>query len=241
MDGTCPNCAKALRPGDHYCPGCGQAVVQRETLRGFVDQFLGDYFTFDSKLVRSMVPLITRPGFLTAEYLAGRRARYIPPLRMFIFLSIICFLVLGWRLPVAEGDDLLDDVRFWDDFFASVLPKLFFLFLPLFAALVHLFHRRAAGPVASFILSTHFHAYVFLAFSLYGLVSRLLRNLDLVVVNRLLISALLVYTLYYLFTALRHVHRRSLGRQVLGFVGVLLSYLVLLTCTTVLVAWALVR
>jgi hypothetical protein len=169
LNGTCTNCAHPLGKDHRYCAQCGQVVLQRESLRSFVDQFPGDYFTFDSKLWRSVLPLMGRPGLLTTEYLEGRRASYIPPLRMFIFHSILCFLALGWRLPSVGGEDLLEDERFWDDFFASVLPKLFFLFLPLFAALVQLFHRRGAGAIASFILSTHVHAFVFLAFAVYGL------------------------------------------------------------------------
>jgi hypothetical protein len=84
-----------------------------------VEQFLGDYFTFDSKIIRSAVPLLIEPGKLTQEYLQGRRARYIPPLRMFIFLSVIFFLVIGWSGAGTDGQtpvEELGDQLWWDRF-----------------------------------------------------------------------------------------------------------------------------
>lgn len=72
-----------------------------------------------------------RPGFLTLEYLRGKRVSYIPPLRLFIFSSIIFFLLLSVlnleEVQVEVGQSQED--YFWDRFFESFLPKLFFLTL----------------------------------------------------------------------------------------------------------------
>lgn len=228
---------------DRYCAACGQKAIGREDLNEFLQQFLGDYFTWDSKLIRSLVPLLVRPGFLTTEYLAGRRARYIPPLRMFIFLSIIFFLVIGWSTP-RTGDatlaEAIEDRVFWDHFFASVLPKLFFLFLPLFALITHLLHRRTADSfVRTFILSTHFHAFVFLAFALYGALSGMLSSLGLVRVNTLLVLAVLAYAGIYLWLALRRVYPRRWPGQLARFIALAAMYVLVLAGSAVLVAWAL--
>lgn len=99
----CPNCGSAA--DGPFCPSCGQE--QRDVHVSFgrlVLDFLGDTFTFDSRLTRSLRPLIARPGFLTREYFLGRRARYIPPLRLYLFISIIFFGLLTFLLP---GEDVV--------------------------------------------------------------------------------------------------------------------------------------
>lgn len=56
--------------------------------------FLGHYFTFDSKFFHSIVPLVIKPGFLSREYAKGRRVSYILPLRLYIFTTFIFFSCL---------------------------------------------------------------------------------------------------------------------------------------------------
>ncbi len=53
----------------------------------------GDLFELDSRLWRTLIPLMIRPGQLTHDYLRGRRARFMPPFRMYLVLSIVFFLV----------------------------------------------------------------------------------------------------------------------------------------------------
>lgn len=88
----CANCATPLL-GPH-CHACGQPV------RGMVRHFssiLGDLFdtllALDSRIARTLWPLLTNPGFLTREYLAGRRVRYVSPVRLFIFLCLTTFFL----------------------------------------------------------------------------------------------------------------------------------------------------
>jgi hypothetical protein len=89
---VCLNCGTAL--GGQYCGNCGQRAASRlisvwELLR---DAF-GDLLDIDSRLWRTLVPLLRRPGKLTRDYLEGRRARFMPPFRMYLVLSIVFFLV----------------------------------------------------------------------------------------------------------------------------------------------------
>lgn len=58
--------------------------------------------SFDSRAWRTLVPLLFRPGQVTARYLAGQRVRFVPPVRLYLFVSLVYFLLLAWIGP-GEG------------------------------------------------------------------------------------------------------------------------------------------
>ena len=131
----------------------------------FIFDFLGDYFTFDSLIIRSVKPLLFNPGFLTKEFIAGRRVRYIPPMRMFIFISVIFFIILG---PVERVSQIerTDEAEFLDAYFNVWFPRLFFLLLPLFALFLYvLFRKPGRFYLTHFIFSVHLHAFIFVLLS----------------------------------------------------------------------------
>jgi hypothetical protein len=91
----CENCGFDL--DGPFCGRCGQP--ERSVIRFFgsvVMHILDDIFGFDSRAGRTLVPLIFRPGFLTNEYFRGRRVHYVPPIRLYFFVSIIFFIFLGF-------------------------------------------------------------------------------------------------------------------------------------------------
>jgi hypothetical protein len=89
---SCLNCGATLR--GQYCGTCGQRARSRLiSLWELVRDAFGDLFELDSRLWRTVTPLLIRPGLLTADYLAGRRARYMPPFRMYLVLSLVFFVV----------------------------------------------------------------------------------------------------------------------------------------------------
>lgn len=90
----CLNCGTYIG-STNFCHHCGQMNTdKRLTLRQVLKDFFGDYFTFDSKFFRSLLPLLTKPGHLTREYVAGRRVSYVLPLRLYIFTTFLFFFVL---------------------------------------------------------------------------------------------------------------------------------------------------
>lgn len=89
----CENCQTPVQ--GMYCSQCGQSV--ESTLKYFwtvILHLLDDIFSFDSRASRTLFPLIFRPGFLTNKYIAGRRVHYVPPLKLYLFISIVFFLSL---------------------------------------------------------------------------------------------------------------------------------------------------
>ena len=102
--GHCLNCGATLA-GD-YCSQCGQRDTGKDLrFADLLSELVGQFFTWDSRIWRTLVPLLVRPGFLTAEFMAGRRARYVPPLRLYLIISFALFLALsfGSRSLVEEG------------------------------------------------------------------------------------------------------------------------------------------
>jgi len=91
-DPSCLNCGAHLR--GQYCGHCGQRSRNRLiSIWQLLREAFGDLLELDSRLWRTLLPLLTRPGQLTRDYLEGRRARYMPPFRTYLVLSVIFFVV----------------------------------------------------------------------------------------------------------------------------------------------------
>lgn len=91
----CQNCGAAL-PGP-FCGECGQKAAELElSMRDFLGTVLQDAISLDSRVARTLTLLILRPGEVTARYLAGERARFVPPVRLYLFVSVGYFLLLSW-------------------------------------------------------------------------------------------------------------------------------------------------
>lgn len=91
---VCQNC-ETPTPGN-FCPECGQdSRDHRVALRLLVVGLWNDLFTFDNRFWRSLVLLLFKPGILTRRYVDGRRVRYIPPARMYLFVSLIFFFLMS--------------------------------------------------------------------------------------------------------------------------------------------------
>lgn len=89
----CENCGTELK--GPYCHACGQHDF--EFHRSFWHVFLEaleNFFHFDSKFFRNIVTLLFRPGALTADFNAGKRASQMPPFRLYVFTAFVFFLLL---------------------------------------------------------------------------------------------------------------------------------------------------
>lgn len=92
----CLNCNFPLRPDDNYCPNCGQENnIRNVPARYLIVELFEGFFSFDTKLWNTVKASFTRPGRITLDYLQGKRVRYVPPLKFYLFISFIFFLLLG--------------------------------------------------------------------------------------------------------------------------------------------------
>jgi len=88
-----------------YCAQCGQK--QRSAVRHFgqmVGEFLDDVLNIDTKLLNTLKPLLLRPGFLSLEYYAERRVRYVSPLKLYFFMSLFAFFLIQQSIDLGATD-----------------------------------------------------------------------------------------------------------------------------------------
>lgn len=97
-DDACLNCGAALgRPRPNYCGHCGQEThLKPPTVVEFLQQFGGSYVAMEGALWRTLALLLLQPGRLTREYFAGRKRRYVLPLRLYLTISVVALLALQW-------------------------------------------------------------------------------------------------------------------------------------------------
>jgi hypothetical protein len=92
----CQNCDYPLEPDFNYCPQCSQHNSDKLTSFGkLLVEVVSDFFSYDSRFVKTIYPFLFRPGFLTVEFVAGRRIRYMHPLRLYLFVSLLYFSVFS--------------------------------------------------------------------------------------------------------------------------------------------------
>jgi hypothetical protein len=93
---TCTNCGATV--SGHYCASCGQRAGHAvHSLWHFMSEIAEDLTHADSRLWQTLKALLFKPGFLTCEFLAGRRARYMPPFRLYLVTSVLFFLILAFN------------------------------------------------------------------------------------------------------------------------------------------------
>jgi hypothetical protein len=90
---SCLNCNATIN--GRYCSICGQENLEpQESVWHLIVHFFNDITHFDGKFFSSVKYVVTKPGFLSSEYVAGRRMSYLNPVRFYVFTSFIFFLIL---------------------------------------------------------------------------------------------------------------------------------------------------
>ena len=227
-DKTCLNCLSVVEK--KYCPECGQKNIQpRQSFVHLVTHFFEDFTHYDNAFWKTIRHLLFHPARLTQEYLAGRRQKYVPPVRLYIFISFVTFLVLSWQVSsldvsqeveVSNGRENnlekdyfqvseygstreFDSIQktlprekrvagadeWWErkllaldekykarpgDFFedilsqtVSLLPKILFLYLPVFTLLLWLIHNKKRWFFFDHgIFTLHYFSFLLLTFLL---------------------------------------------------------------------------
>jgi hypothetical protein len=206
----CLNCGADLHGA--FCGACGQrSVPPNPTIAELAGDAWQELSGYDGRVAATFRSLL-HPGKLTVDYLQGRRARYVSPVRLYLTASIIYFLIaaaapadptrspaevrgpgslriglwddtrsteiteedraalraeiaeMAWPIRMLLQAIERDPVAFRRNLF-TVMPRVFFAMLPVFAGIVWLFHRQRRFPTA-LVFAAHVHAFAFLAFAI---------------------------------------------------------------------------
>ena len=92
--GSCPDCGA---PGHgEYCHQCGEKIEPHLFSVGhYIKEVFQEFISFDTKFFRTVPPLLFKPGFLSSEYISGRRKRYLAPARLYMVIAFFSFFALG--------------------------------------------------------------------------------------------------------------------------------------------------
>jgi hypothetical protein len=203
--GRCLNCGGEL--SGPFCAACGQRAVPANPS---VSEIAGDAWEelsgYDGRLAATFRDL-AHPGRLTKNYIEGRRARYLSPVRLYLIVSFFYFVISaaapqqaqapgevrgpgGMRIGItnaaqmSEADraavlkdletapwfikpllqSLAEDSAGFRARIFTIMPRVFFALLPVFAAIVAMFYRGRRFPVA-LVFAVHLHAFAFLIFT----------------------------------------------------------------------------
>ncbi|MDI9310871.1 MAG: DUF3667 domain-containing protein [Limnohabitans sp.] len=92
-DMTCLNCGHVVEK--RFCPNCGQENKEtKESFHFLFTHTVEDIVHYDSGFWKTIKYLLLYPGKLTIEYLAGKRKTYVPPVKLYIFISFITFFII---------------------------------------------------------------------------------------------------------------------------------------------------
>lgn len=258
----CTNCAAPLPQQEPFCPYCGQKNIDRKiSLWAFFKEFLGEYTRLDTKLLKSIISLIAKPGFLTIEFWAGRRKAYLKPTQLFLFTGILMFILTNWLLEVRVPEDsnlnftFSQDVETLDEkniigkhikenvtiakqnplkFVKKILSQLpisLLLILPVYAFIVKLFFRKKSK-----FLVEHFvhllHTHAFIF-----LVGCLFSGLALLGIKHVLLNgAVFVIIVLYTFISMKRVYNEKLIRLIFKFILLGFIYLLLMPTGSLLIS-----
>jgi hypothetical protein len=279
LPARCLNCQAELHGA--FCGACGQrSVPANPTVRELAGDAWHELTGYDGRVATTFRDLL-HPGRLTIEYLQGRRARYLSPVRLYLIASVIYFVVSaaapadlaqspaeirgpgGLRIGVwedsrsagltdAERAELKaeiaeapypirlllqaierDPLAFRARLF-TIMPRVFFAMLPVFAGVVAIFYRRRRFPTA-LVFAVHVHAFAFLAFTITEAVKFTNTMIIAVPVSLAAIAGFAIYALM----ALRAVFGGGWPGTIARALGIGASYLVVsIPAFVIILIWA---
>jgi len=115
----CQNCG--YKDKGNFCSNCGQSFTALNRPLKDILAEVGDIVNLDSRIFRSIPPFLFKPGFLTREYLAGKRKKYMSPFRLYLLLSLLFFFLAqstskkiteagdNWLQVTADTTDMVRD------------------------------------------------------------------------------------------------------------------------------------
>ena len=111
----CLNCETPLDISEKYCHHCGQLnSIKKLTISDFFEEFLSNFYAYDSRLRNSIISMFSKPGILAKEFNEGKRQKYANPFRLFLSVSIILFITFGLSEKFSNSSNDTNNVNLVD-------------------------------------------------------------------------------------------------------------------------------
>ena len=112
----CLNCGQPLTGNENFCSYCGQKnTIKKLSFGVFISNIFSGFFSYDSRFWRTFIPLLTKPGKVSKQYIQGKRARFVNPFQLYLNVSIIFFIILGISNRFSENKAFDDVIKIGND------------------------------------------------------------------------------------------------------------------------------
>ncbi|GGF20074.1 DUF3667 domain-containing protein [Echinicola rosea] len=120
---SCLNCGQELSKDNNFCPNCGQENKDQSVpFWVFLSDFFANYLNFESVFFRTIPTFLLKPGKLTQEFNAGKRRKYLHPIRLYLILSLFYFFAVGMIIPADIFDKVMVN-KFSGDATSELIQK----------------------------------------------------------------------------------------------------------------------
>lgn len=228
----CPNCGTP-RSGN-FCAHCGQKFFDNNlSLTVITQDSVDTMFNIDNRVFKTLKDLFLKPGYISKQYLSGKRQRYISPFRIYFTFSAIYFFVLS----ITDVNSILFmnsfDLDGYEEQFTIFMKSFIILFAPAFAGVIYLLHKKQLNYyVESLVLALHLHSVLFFLFIVKAITDHFLKIYTQTGLIRILIIGIgglaTVLLFYYMYTYLKEFFGQSRGKVALKVFLMLLGYVLIL-------------
>ena len=159
----CKNCHQALISNAKFCAECGQSAKSLyKPFMAVIKDTLHETLDIDGRLMLTLKTLLFKPGRLSLDYNLGKRVKYTPPLRMYLVISILFFLIMAQVDLTTEISEVYQrNTEAQLDAIYALLPKLMFILLPLFALILKILYRNTFY-ISNLVFAVHFHCFAYM-------------------------------------------------------------------------------
>src|SRR5262249_50789844 len=216
---ACSNCQAAL--DGPFCARCGQkAAPLNPSLGEFLHELFHEIAHVDGKIIQSVKLLLLKPGFLSAEQFAGRRARYVTPIRLYLVFSVLFFAVATFAPPRSARlsctgcppDQKAEIEATMREAVSHWTPRAMFVLVPVLAGLIALAARQSGRNCPQRLyFALQVHAVWFLLLALGALAGTFGEAVD-----RVVGPVALALAVAYFMVAFRRAYRTSIARAVVA-------------------------
>jgi len=216
---NCKNCQTQLQDDTKFCSHCGQSAASLN--RPFLDvakEMTHELLDIDGKLWLTLRTMLAKPGKLTHEFNQGKRVKYTPPLRLYLAISILFFIVFPKVYQVFAPDILLTESML------SYYSKAMFVLFPVFALIVQLFFRQTYY-VGNLVFSMYLHSMAYIILMVIAPLEAMEKSH---VIFFLLQIPPILYLTWYVLIAFKVVYQQAWWQIIIKSFAIYMIYMALL-------------